>query len=267
MGDSQGMLTAIPSAALLRGEMHAISWRAHDGKVACLHARPDDAGFLSGGSDGAVRWWSYVALAKEAAAKRTSDGSMAVGTSGGGSAVQASEAAGVTSGGVVRRVVGGGSSRLRGSACVDLGVWPLCEVGSRVMLPQQHPPFAPSISLASLTFCMSPPCRAVRFSLVVLPHLATYPFSNHLEVPSFCLTVPCDIRLLPDMRTHLRALRMTPPGAPRCPPWRYDRRTVPRRRGGCIREPRGSSALLLAVSLSTLLSLLIASLPTLPQGC
>ena len=166
-----------------------------------------------------------------------------------------------------RRRLRRGSSRLRGSACVDLGVWPLCEVGSRVMLPQQHPPFAPFISLASLTFCMSPPCRAVRFSLVVLPHLATYPFSNHLEVPSFCLTVPCDIRLLPDMRTHLRALRMTPPGAPRCPPWRYDRRTVPRRRGGCIREPRGSSALLLAVSLSTLLSLLIASLPTLPQGC
>ena len=66
VGDSQGHVTALSSSALLRGETHAIAWRAHDGKTATLHARPYDDGFLSGGTDGAVRSWQYAELQREA---------------------------------------------------------------------------------------------------------------------------------------------------------------------------------------------------------
>ena len=45
VGDSQGHLAAISSSALLRGELHAISWRAHEGKAACL-TMPHDGGCL-----------------------------------------------------------------------------------------------------------------------------------------------------------------------------------------------------------------------------
>ena len=55
VADSGGHICALSTAAMLEGRSQSISWRAHDGKAACLHAWPHAGAFLSGGSDGAVR--------------------------------------------------------------------------------------------------------------------------------------------------------------------------------------------------------------------
>ena len=70
IGDSQGKIYVLSVAALLEGNLTAVSWRAHDGKTSCICSRPYDSSFLSGGSDGAVRQWQYDLLAREASTHR-----------------------------------------------------------------------------------------------------------------------------------------------------------------------------------------------------
>ena len=73
VGDSQGQCFLLTEAGLLRGELDAISWRAHDGKVSALHCRQFDGLILSGGSDGGVRLWrctQIVAMAFAGGASR-----------------------------------------------------------------------------------------------------------------------------------------------------------------------------------------------------
>ena len=112
VGDSQGHVTALSSSALLRGETHAIAWRAHDGKTATLHARPYDDGFLSGGTDGAVRSWQYAELQREAHELRLR-------------AVSA------------RGAVGSGSLA-GGSACVELGLFAIANPAAMVCVARHQ---------------------------------------------------------------------------------------------------------------------------------
>ena len=118
VGDSQGHVTALSSSALLRGETHAIAWRAHDGKTATLHARPYDDGFLSGGTDGAVRSWQYAELQREAHELRLR-------------AVSARSAVGSGS-------LAGGSGRLRSSACVELGLFAIANPAAMVCVARHQ---------------------------------------------------------------------------------------------------------------------------------
>jgi hypothetical protein len=119
VGDSQGHVTALSSSALLRGETHAIAWRAHDGKTATLHARPYDDGFLSGGTDGAVRSWQYAELQREAHELRMRAVSAHSGAVGNGSSA-------------------GGSGRLRSSACVELGLFAIANPAAMVCVARHQ---------------------------------------------------------------------------------------------------------------------------------
>ena len=119
VGDSQGHVTALSSSALLRGETHAIAWRAHDGKTATLHARPYDDGFLSGGTDGAVRSWQYAELQREAHELRMRAVSAHSGAVGSGS-------------------LAGGSGRLRSSACVELGLFAIANPAAMVCVARHQ---------------------------------------------------------------------------------------------------------------------------------
>ena len=133
VADSQGHVSVLSMAALLRGETHSISFRAHDGKVATLHARRHDGSFLSGGTDGAVRCWQFDELRREAAAVRSREripaGQAVAGQEVVGQAVAGQAVAGQV---VADQAVAvekaasaafGGAGRLHGGGCVDLGLW------------------------------------------------------------------------------------------------------------------------------------------------
>ena len=66
VGDAQGHVHVLTTAALLRGEVDCVTFRAHDGKAATLHCRTYDEMLLTGGGDGWVRKWSCDRIGEQA---------------------------------------------------------------------------------------------------------------------------------------------------------------------------------------------------------
>ena len=109
MGDSQGQIYRMAEAALRRGQVDAVHWRAHDGKVSCLHAEMFGDGLLSGGADGGVRQWAGAKVLALAHARPSDWPSDPPEPSGGGIAAR-TDGRGVASG-----------------TRSDLGLWALAE--------------------------------------------------------------------------------------------------------------------------------------------
>ena len=169
VGDSQGQIYLMTEAGLRRGELDAISWRAHDGKVSSMHARPYDEVVTSGGADGGVRKWSCASVVSLAYARAEGGEQVHVGDndSQGESGNQRQRRNGGAGGGDSCFLQSG----LRAASRVDLGLW---AVGEATAIARHHDTVTHVTRDDMYIYSASREGTLLVSTLLGAPHLAMY---------------------------------------------------------------------------------------------